>query len=111
MCIGTPMQVVAGDEHAAWCVAGAQREHVDMVLVGAQAVGTWLLVFHGAARQLLTDTEAAQATAARQALAAVLHGDGQVDDFFADLVARTPQLPPHLRPLEQRATATETAPP
>lgn len=110
MCIGMPMQVVASDEHTAWCEASAQRERVDMTLVGPQPVGAWVLVFHGAARQLLSDTEAAQATAARQALAAVLHGEGQIDDFFADLVGRTPELPPHLRPAQKLATARETAP-
>jgi hypothetical protein len=28
----------------------------------------------------------------------VLAGDGCVDDFFADLVGREPQLPAHLQP-------------
>ena len=68
-----------------------------MMLVGDQPPGTWVLGFHGAARQVLSDIEAAQARAGRQALAAVLGGDGSVDDFFADLVGREPELPAHLR--------------
>jgi hypothetical protein len=68
-----------------------------MMLVGEQPVGTWVLGFMGAARQVLGDEEAAQARAARQALAAVLRGEGSVDAYFADLVDRVPELPAHLR--------------
>lgn len=97
MCIGMPLQVVAAEAHHAWCEADGQRERLDMALVGPQPVGTWVLAFHGAARQVMGAQEAAQARAARQALAAVLNG-GEVDAFFADLVGRTPELPEHLRP-------------
>jgi hydrogenase expression/formation protein HypC len=97
MCIGVPLQVVARDGSFAWCEADGQRERLDMMLVGDQPAGTWVLGFHGAARQVLSDTEAARARAGRQALAAVLSGDGQVDDFFADLIGREPELPAHLR--------------
>jgi hydrogenase expression/formation protein HypC len=97
MCIGVPLQVVERDGSFAWCEADDQRERLDMMLVGDQPPGTWVLGFHGAARQVLSDTEAAWARAGRQALAAVLSGDGQVDDFFADLVGREPELPAHLR--------------
>jgi len=101
MCIGQPLQVVASDGSWAWCADpqhDAAPERLDMALVGPQAAGTWVLAFHGTARQVLGEQEAAQARAGRQALAAVLNGDGQVDAFFADLVGRTPQLPAHLRP-------------
>jgi hydrogenase expression/formation protein HypC len=106
MCIGMPLQVVACEAHQAWCEAWTgdtlQRECLDMSLVGAQPVGTWVLGFLGAARQVLSTTEAAQALAARQALAAVLHGpdraSADIDHWFADLVGRTPELPAHLRP-------------
>ena len=97
MCIGVPMQVVEQDGSFAWCEADQQRERLDMMLVGDQPVGTWVLGFHGAARQLLSETEAAQARAGRQALAAVLRGDERIDEFFADLVGREPELPAHLR--------------
>ncbi|MBP6764924.1 MAG: HypC/HybG/HupF family hydrogenase formation chaperone [Rubrivivax sp.] len=98
MCIGMPMQVVAVEENTAWCEADGQRERLDMALVGAQPVGTWVLAFHGAARQVMDAQEAAQARAGRQALQSVLNGHGDVDAFFADLVGRSPQLPEHLRP-------------
>jgi len=97
MCIGIPMQVVAQDGSFAWCEGDQQRERLDMMLVGDQPVGTWVLGFHGAARQLLSETEAAQARAGRKALAAVLRGDERIDEYFADLVGREPELPAHLR--------------
>jgi hydrogenase expression/formation protein HypC len=98
MCIGVPMQVIEADGHHAWCDAGGLRERLDMMLVGDQPVGTWVLGFHGAARQVLSEQEAGHAVAGRQALAAVLAGDARVDDFFADLVGREPELPAHLQP-------------
>ena len=97
MCIGLPMQVIQADGIFAWCEAGAERERLDMRLVGDQPVGTWVLGFHGAARHVLGEEEATHARAARQALAAVLAGESCVDAYFADLVGREPRLPAHLR--------------
>lgn len=98
MCIGAPLQVLRSEGDRAWCAEDGQGEWLDMRLVGTQAAGTWVLAFHGAARQVMDEQEAADARAARRALAAVMRGEGCVDDFFADLVARSPELPPHLRP-------------
>ena len=98
MCIGMPLQVVRHDGVYAWCEAGGERERLDMRLVGEQPVGTWVLAFNGSARQVMSAGEAAQARSARRALAAVLAGEGGIEDFFADLVGRDPTLPEHLRP-------------
>jgi hydrogenase expression/formation protein HypC len=99
MCIGMPMQVIETDSAGhAWCEADGHRERLDMALVGAQSPGTWVLAFQGAARQLMSPLEAARARAGRQALAAVLASERDVDAFFADLIGREPQLPPHLAP-------------
>ena len=101
MCIGVPLQVVRAEGLSAWCEdrtdGGVHAEQLDMRLIGEQPVGTWVLGFLGAAREVLGETEAHHARAARQALAAVLDGAGNVDAFFADLVGRTPELPAHLR--------------
>ncbi len=102
MCIGVPMQVIEPDGSFAWCGADGQRERLDMMLVGEQPEGTWVLGFHGAARQVLSEQEAAQAIAGRQALAAVLSGDGRIDEFFADLLGREPELPAHLLPAQSQ---------
>jgi hydrogenase assembly chaperone HypC/HupF len=97
MCIGLPMRVVEPDGSFAWCEGEGQRERLDMMLVGNQPVGTWVLAFHGAARQIMSEGDAANTLAGRKALAAVLAGSGNIDDFFADLVGREPELPAHLR--------------
>jgi hydrogenase expression/formation protein HypC len=97
MCIGTPLQVLESQGLQAWCGADGQRELLDMQLLGPQPPGTWVLAFQGAARQLFSEAEALQARAGRQALAAVLAGEADVDRFFADLLGREPTLPAHLR--------------
>jgi hydrogenase expression/formation protein HypC len=98
MCIGEVLRVVAGEGSFAWCEGDGTRERIDMILVGAQPAGTWLLVFHGAARQVLDESEAAGMRAARRALAALLSGDASgIDACFADLVDRRPSLPAHLQ--------------
>ena len=99
MCLGIPMQVVeAQGESAAWCVGRDGRALIDMALVGPQAPGTWLLTFVGSAREVMTPEAAARVDAALDGLAAVLEGDSAaIDAAFADLIAREPQLPEHLR--------------
>jgi hydrogenase expression/formation protein HypC len=99
MCLGTPMQVVEADDINAWCEADGQREQLDMRLIGPQPLGTWVLAFMGVARQALSATEASQMRNARQALVAVMRGDrAAVNELFADLLEREPELPLHLRP-------------
>ena len=97
MCIGEVLRVVADDGSFAWCEdEHGARQRVDMVLVGTQPAGTWVLGFHGAAREVLDEAEAAGMRSARQALAAVRAGAADVDVYFADLAGREPRLPAHL---------------
>jgi hydrogenase expression/formation protein HypC len=101
MCIGVPMQVIDGNEHLAWCRGPEGRVQIDLALVGAQAPGTWLLTFLGAAREVLDAEAAANIIAALDGLQGALAGDAaRIDAAFADLVDRTPQLPEHLRAKE-----------
>lgn len=101
MCIGIPLRVIEGDGIAAVCEGRGARERIDMLIVGAQPPGTWVLAFHGAARRVLTETEALQTLDALDALGLALQGqDGgreAIDALFADLADREPQLPEHLR--------------
>lgn len=95
MCLGIPMQVTSVDGLVAVCTAGARTETVDLALTGPLAPGTWVLVFLGAAREVL-DAEAARLiTRALAGLRAAMAGD-DLGDAFADLEARAPALPPHL---------------
>ena len=84
---------------AAWCIGRQGRCLVDTLLVGPQEEGTWLLTFAGAAREVLAPEAAAAIDGALDALEAALAGDAAgIDSGFADLVAREPALPEHLRP-------------
>lgn len=97
MCIGTPMQVVEAGEFDALCAAGGGSSRVDLALVGPQPAGTWLLVFLGAAREVLTEEDALRIRDAHQALRDILNGASpDIDAQFADLAGREPTLPAHL---------------
>lgn len=97
MCIGVPMCVTSEGTGRAWCEGRGERVELDMLLVGPQPAGTWVLAFQGAARRVMSDEEAAQTTAALDALDAALAGETDLARFFPDLADREPQLPEHLR--------------
>jgi hydrogenase expression/formation protein HypC len=97
MCIGVPMQLVSCAAGHALGEGRGQRETLDMMLVGDQPVGTWVLAFRGAALRVLSVDDARLTNSALDALEAVLAGDGAVDEHFADLVNREPMLPDHLK--------------
>ena len=110
MCIGVPMRIESIDGMVAVAIAeaadgAAERHTLDMLIVGPQPPGAWVLAFHGAARRVLDEVEARQILDAIAALAIALDADGNreapqgaaLDALFADLVERAPQLPEHLR--------------
>lgn len=98
MCVGLPMRVRAADGLAAVCAGADGREAlVDLALVGPQAPGTHLLVFLGAAREVIDAARADEIARALAGLSAVMAG-GDAGEAFADL-DREPQLPPHLAAL------------
>ena len=97
MCLGFPMQVVEMGEGHALCEADGQMRRIDMMLVGEQPVGTWLLTFLDTAREVMTPDQACQVREALRAVEMAMRGDAGVDDLFADLVEREPQLPDFLR--------------
>ena len=106
MCIGRPMRVIEAREGVALCARGAEHQEVDMALVGDQPVGTWVLVFLGAAREVLSEEQAQQITDALSALTIAMNGGSAeaIDKLFPDLVDREPELPAFLR---EQAQATE----
>ena len=97
MCIGVPMQLLSRGTGRVLCEGRGQRETLDLMLVGDQPMGTWVLAFRGAALRVLSPDEARQTNGALDALEAVLAGDSDVDAHFADLVDREPALPDHLK--------------
>jgi hydrogenase expression/formation protein HypC len=90
------MQVVEMKGTHALCVADGKQELVDMILLGDQPAGTWILNFLGGAREVLSAEYAEQVRQALSAVDAIMQGDGQVEHLFADLINREPELPAHL---------------
>ncbi|MCP4046048.1 MAG: HypC/HybG/HupF family hydrogenase formation chaperone [Gammaproteobacteria bacterium] len=87
MCIGTPVQVVKPGEFVATCRGRNGEEQVNMMLIGSQPEGTWLLNFLGSAREVLTEHEAKNINKALDGLAAIMSGDTNIniDSYFPDL--------------------------
>ena len=90
------MVVVEGDDMSALCRRGEELRRVSMALVGAQPAGAHVLVHLDSAVRVLEAEEARLIGAALDGLAAALRGEN-FEDRFADLIGRTPELPPHLR--------------
>lgn len=92
MCLSIPMRVVAWDDEAgdfAWVERGSgdslRRERVNMMLLGAQPVGTWILASLGLAKEVIDDEARALIEDALAALDASLDGRYDAAAHFADL--------------------------
>jgi len=99
MCLGVPMQILDRHGLVARCGGRGGERTIDLALVGEQPPGTWLLCFIDAAREVIDAATADRVNAALDGLEAAMSGVVDLDAHFADLVGRTPQLPPHLRGL------------
>jgi len=99
MCIGIPMQVLESHAHHAICDDQGLPLEVDTRLVGQPATGQWLLVFLGAAREILEPEQALAIQAAVHAVQNIMSGNTQVDELFSDLIEREPPVPDHLKHL------------
>lgn len=97
MCIGLPMQVLEVRGASALCGYRGEQSLVDMMLVGEQPVGTWLLVFLYAAREVISEQKARQIADALEAMRLAMQGETEFDHLFADLIDREPQLPEFLK--------------
>lgn len=94
MCVGLPLKITAITGIAAEVADSV--ELIDLSLTPEAQVGDWVLTFLGAAREVISEDEAEKISAALDGLRAVMTGGG-VGDAFADIDARSPQLPPHLQ--------------
>jgi len=97
MCLGIPMQVIESGPYRARCQGPRGETLVDLALVGPQPVGTWLITFLDAAREVIDEARAHAINQALAALGAAESGITDLDAYFADLVEREPQLPDLLR--------------
>ena len=92
MCLSIPLQVVEwadANGDFAWVErgegAGRRRERLNMMLIGAQPAGTWVLGQLGLARETIDDDARALIEDALLALDAVLAGDYDPSRHFVDL--------------------------
>ncbi|MAZ17777.1 HypC/HybG/HupF family hydrogenase formation chaperone [Oricola sp.] len=98
MCLGVPMQVVEPGAIRALCRARDGDHEIDMSLVGEIPEGTWVMVFLGAAREVISEETAHRSADAIEALEMAMRGESGFDHLFADLIDREPELPEFLRP-------------
>ncbi|MBN8451904.1 HypC/HybG/HupF family hydrogenase formation chaperone [Accumulibacter sp.] len=99
MCLSVPMQVVADDDPAGEFAIVERRdadmlrrERVNMLLLGRQTIGTWVLVSLGLAREVVSDDQRALIEDALAAVQAVQNGSYDPDRHFVDLLRAPPQV-------------------
>ncbi len=87
VCIGVPVQVMQSGDFVQRCQGLNGEEMVNMMLIGEQPVGTWVLNFLGSAREVLSEQDAANINKALQGLSAIMNGAEQidVDQYFPGL--------------------------
>ena len=92
MCLSIPLRVVEWDDpdgDFAWVERGEgdslRRERINMMLIGAQPVGTWILASLGLAKETVDDENRALIEDALAALDESLHGEYDPARHFADL--------------------------
>lgn len=88
MCLSVPKRVVAweGEGDFAWVERDGQREQINMMLLGPQPVGTWVLTSLGLANEVVEDEQRQLIEDALSALAASLEDDYDPSQHFQDMV-------------------------
>lgn len=79
MCVGTPMQVLTNQEAMARCRSRNGEEEVNMLLVGPQPVGTWVLAHLGWAREVIDAQQARDIDLALDGMQKLLDGAASID--------------------------------
>ncbi len=87
MCVGVPLQIVETGEFVALGRGRNGDEPVNMMLIGPQPEGTWVLNFLGSAREVLSEQDALNINKALDGLSAIMAGetDIDVDSYFPGL--------------------------
>ena len=82
MCIAVPVQIVEAGEFVSIGRGLNGDEQVNMMLIGSQPVGTWVLNFLGSAREVLSEQDALNINRALESLQAIRSASNTVDDEF-----------------------------
>ena len=87
MCIGVPLKIVEVGDFVARGEGRNGTEDVNMMLIGPQPVGTWVMNYLGSAREVLSEAEAATINNALDGLSAIMSGedDVDIDHYFPDI--------------------------
>lgn len=91
MCLSVPKCVVEwegeGDNAGefAWVERHGRRERINMMLIGTQPVGTWVLTSLGLAKDVVDEAERGLIEDALAALAETLDGEFDPNRHFHDL--------------------------
>lgn len=90
MCLSIPKQVVAweGEGDFAWVERNGEREFLNMMLLGRQPVGTWVLTSLGLAKEVVEPEQLVLIEEALSALAASLDGDYEASQYFQDMARK-----------------------
>ena len=88
MCLSVPKHVVAweGEGDFAWVERDGKREQINMMLLGPQPVGTWVLTSLGLAKEVIEDDQRQLIEDALSALAASLEDDYDPAQHFQDML-------------------------
>jgi len=79
MCIGIPMQVIEPGELSALCRGRNGEERVNMLLLGEQPAGTWVLSWLGWAREVISEQDAQHINRALDGLGEIMNGAESID--------------------------------
>lgn len=79
MCVGVPLQVIDSGQGIALCRGPNGEEHINMLLIGDQPVGTWVLSHLGWGREVITAEDAENINKALQVLNAIMNGAEEID--------------------------------
>jgi hydrogenase expression/formation protein HypC len=79
MCIGVPVQIIEDGDLMALCRGRNGDERVNMMLIGPQPVGSWVLNFLGSAREVISEQDAININKALDGLSEIMSGAENVD--------------------------------
>lgn len=79
MCIALPVQVVRPGPVSALCLGRNGEEEVNMLLVGEQPAGAWVLSFLGWAREVISERQAREIDLALDGLQEIMDGAESID--------------------------------
>ena len=85
MCIGVPVQIIEAGEYMSLCRGRNGEELVNMMLIGPQPEGTWVVNFLGSAREVLSEEDAENINMALDGLVAIMNGETDIDSYFPGL--------------------------